>query len=278
MKNRTTVKAGVIGWPISHSMSPRLHGYWLEHYKINGIYDPLAVCPDDFVEYMKTLADRGLSGVNITVPHKQTAFACIDKIDDNAKRIGAVNTVIVQADGTLEGRNTDSFGFIENLRSSATSWKPGHGPVVVLGAGGAARAVCAALIDFGVPELRLVNRTTSRADNLAEHIGGAIRVLPWRQRGDALEDATLLVNATTLGMVGKPSLDLDLKKLPERAVVNDIVYTPLKTSLLETAARRGNPVVDGLGMLLHQGRPGFAAWFGVDPEVTAELRNFMTRD
>ncbi len=276
MKRKATVKAGVIGWPISHSMSPRLHQYWLEYYKIDGLYSPFAICPEDFVEYMKTMADKGLSGVNITVPHKQTAFDCVDKADDTAKRIGAVNTVIVQADGTLEGRNTDGFGFIENIKTHIPSWKPEQGPAVVLGAGGAARAVCAALIDGGVPELRLVNRTVSRAEDLAGHIGGPIKILPWRQRGDALENTALLVNTTTLGMTGKPPLDISLEKLPEQAVVNDIVYTPLQTPLLEAAAGRGNSVVDGLGMLLHQGRPGFAAWFGVDPEVTVELRNFMT--
>ncbi|MEE8392952.1 MAG: shikimate dehydrogenase, partial [Rhodospirillales bacterium] len=193
----------------------------------------------------------------------------------NAKRIGAVNTVIVHDDGSLEGRNTDNFGFMENLKANAPSWKPEHGPALILGAGGAARAVCAALIDAGAPELRLVNRTQARAEDLAGHAGGAIKVFPWPERNDVLDGVSLLVNTTTLGMAGKPPLDLVLDRLPQEAVVNDIVYTPLQTPLLKAAADSGNPVVDGLGMLLHQGRPGFAAWFGVDPEVTTELRDFM---
>lgn len=262
----------MLGWPVSHSLSPRLHGYWLKKYGISGSYEPLAVKPEDFAQTMRTLFHDGFAGANVTVPYKEEALKYADEIEKQARRIGAVNTIIVQAGGRLLGWNTDAFGFLENLRLNAPLWRPAQGPAVVIGAGGAARAVCAALIDGGVCELRLVNRTGSRAEATAEHIGGPIRVYSWEEREKALEDAALLVNATTLGMTGGPPLELDLVRLPVTAVVNDIVYAPLVTPLLADAGKRGNLTVDGLGMLLHQARPGFAAWFGVEPEVTAELR------
>ncbi len=267
--------AGAMGWPIGHSLSPRLHGYWLREYAVDGAYVPLAVRPEDFADAVRMLPRLGFAGANITVPHKEAAVAAVDEVAEDAERIGAVNTIVVQADGSLLGQNSDGFGFMENLRSVLPEWNPGRGPAVVLGAGGAARAVCAARVDGGVPELRLVNRTASRAEALAADIGGPIEVVSWTERESALDGATLLANTTTLGMGGNPPLDLALERLPRAALVTDIVYAPLKTQLLLTAAGRGNPTVDGLGMLLHQARPGFAAWFGVEPEVTDKMRAFV---
>lgn len=275
--DKKTIRSGVLGWPVSHSLSPRLHGYWLKKYGINGSYEPLAVKPEDFAQAMRMLSHNGFAGANVTVPYKEEAVKYVDEIEKSALRIGAVNTIIVQADGRLSGRNTDGFGFLENLKLNAPLWRPTQGPAVVIGAGGAARAVCAALIDSGIPELRLVNRTGSRAETMAGHIGGPIRVFPWEEREKALDAAALLVNATTMGMTGNPPLELDLSRLPVTAVVNDIVYAPLVTALLASAGGRGNPAVDGLGMLLHQARPGFAAWFGVEPKVTAGLRAHVLR-
>lgn len=267
--------AGVIGWPVGHSRSPRLHGWWLDHYGVDGAYLPLPVRPEDFERVLRCLPAMGFAGANVTVPHKEAALRAVDRVDPVARRIGAVNTLVIAADGTIEGRNTDAYGFLENLRRGCPGWSPQAGPAVVIGAGGASRAVCAALVDAGIPELRLINRSVKRAASLAEDIGGPITVMAWEKRSDGLADAALLVNTTTLGMAGAPPLDLDLADLPPAAVVNDIVYVPLRTPLLAAAAARGNAVVDGLGMLLHQARPGFEAWFGIRPEVTPELRAFV---
>ncbi len=270
-----TIKAGVIGWPVEHSLSPRLHGYWLKEYGIDGTYNAIPVDPENVEGFIRRLADKGFAGVNVTVPHKETAFACVDETDDFAKRVGAVNTIVVGADGKLMGSNTDGFGFMENLKSGAPDWAPDQGPVTVIGAGGAARAIVTALLDAGAPLLRLVNRTGDRAEILATEIGGPVEVVPWEKRTAALIDAGLLVNTTTLGMAGAPPLDLDLGNLPASCVVTDIVYAPLITPLLAAAAERGNVTVDGLGMLLHQARPGFRQWFGVEPTVTAAQRAFV---
>jgi len=267
--------AGVMGWPVAHSLSPRLHGYWLERYGVDGAYVPLCVRPEDVADALRALPKLGFAGVNVTVPHKEMVVTLVDALDSAARRIGAVNTIVVGASGKLEGRNTDAFGFIENLRHGAPAWTAKAAPAVVLGSGGAARAVCAALVDAGVPELRLVNRTRERAERLAQAIGGPFKVVPWPERTRALDGAGLLVNTTTLGMEGAGTLDIDLARLPPAAVVTDIVYVPLETPLLRAAAARGHAVVDGLGMLLHQARPGFAVWFGPMPEVTAELRAFV---
>ncbi len=267
--------AGAMGWPIGHSLSPRLHGYWLRKYAVDGAYVPLAVRPGDFAEAVRMLPRLGFAGANVTVPHKEAALAAVDEVAGEARRVGAVNTIIVRPDGSLLGRNSDGFGFMENLKSGLPDWDPGRGPAVVLGAGGAARAVCAALVDGGVPELRLVNRTASRAEALVADIGGPIEVVSWSERESALGGARLLTNTTTLGMAGGPPLDLALERLPPEAAVTDVVYAPLRTPLLLAAAARGNATVDGLGMLLHQARPGFAAWFGVEPEVTDEMRAFV---
>jgi shikimate dehydrogenase len=268
--------AGVMGWPVSHSRSPRLHGYWLDAYGIDGAYLPLPVAPDRIETALRALPALGFAGVNLTVPHKEAALGVVDRVDALARRIGAVNTVVVAADGSLDGTNTDAFGFIENLRAGAPGWEPGR-PAVVLGAGGAARAVCVGLADAGVSEIRLANRTESRAARLADELSG-IRPVAWDARGDALDGAGLLVNTTTLGMTGAPPLGIALDALPGGAVVTDIVYAPLETPLLAAARARGNACVDGLGMLLHQARPGFAAWFGHEPEVTEALRAFVLED
>lgn len=267
--------AGVMGWPVGHSRSPRLHGFWLRQHGIDGAYVPLAVPPDRVEQAIRALPALGLRGCNVTVPHKEAALRAVDRLDPVAKRIGAVNTILVHEDGTLEGRNTDSFGFVENLREGAPGWRADAGPAVVLGAGGAARAILVALLEEGAPEIRLTNRTAARAEELAAEIGGPIRVVPWERRAEALSSAALLVNTTTQGMTGQPALEIGLSDLPATALVTDIVYTPLVTPLLAAAQARGNPVVDGIGMLLHQARPGFAAWFGLDPQVTPELRRFV---
>jgi shikimate dehydrogenase len=268
--------AGVIGWPVGHSRSPRLHGWWLDHYGIDGAYVPLPVAPEQFAQALRTLPHLGFRGVNVTVPHKEAALVAVDVVGDLARRIGAVNTVILREDGSLEGRNSDGLGFYEHLVASAPIWNVKLGPAVIVGAGGAARAIAVALLDAGVPELRLVNRTRERAEQLALALGDPrIKVMPWLARAGALEDAMLVVNTTTQGMASQPALDLDLAPLPLGAVVFDCVYAPLETPLLAAARKRGLIGVDGLGMLIHQARPGFAAWFGREPEITPELRAFL---
>ncbi len=267
--------AGVIGWPVGHSRSPRLHGYWLDKYGVDGAYLPLAVQPGHFEQVLRALPHMGFAGANVTVPHKEAALALADHVEPLARRIGAVNTLLVRPDGSLEGRNTDAFGFLENLRHGCPGFSASAGPAVVLGAGGAARAVIAALQDDGVPAIRLLNRTAERARQVADELGGGIEVVPWDERAEVLEGAATLVNTTTLGMTGQAPLVVDLRLLPVDAVVADIVYVPLETDLLAAARHRGNRTVDGLGMLLHQARPGFAAWFGVMPDVTEELRTFV---
>ena len=264
--------AGVIGWPVAHSHSPRLQNYWLHQYGIDGVYVAFPVTPPDVERAIRSLPALGIRGVNVTVPHKETAFALMDECGEAANRMGAVNTIIVRDDGSLYGLNTDGFGFIENLRAEAAGWVANAGPAVVIGAGGAARGIVCALLDEGATEIRIANRTRARSEALADAFGRAVIPVNWDDRAAALEGAALLVNTTTLGMTGQPELDLPLDALPETAVVNDIVYAPLKTRLLTLAKSRGNRCVDGLGMLLHQGRPGFEAWFGRDPAVTIALR------
>ena len=268
----TTAVAGIMGWPIGHSRSPRLHGYWLRKYGVNGVYLPLVASPEGIEAAFRGLPGLGFRGVNVTIPHKLSALAACDHVDDVAARIGAVNTIIIGEDGALSGTNTDAFGFLANLRQES-DWRGVEGPAVVLGAGGAARAVCVALLDAGVLEVRIANRTDSRAQALADEFG--LTAFPWADRAAALDGAALVVNATSLGMTGQPTLDLPLDALPIDALVHDIVYAPLETELLTQARARGNPIVDGLGMLLHQARPGFEAWFGVSPDVTPALRNFV---
>jgi shikimate dehydrogenase len=267
-----TKLAGVMGWPVGHSLSPRLHGHWLRRHEIDGAYVPLAVTPDRLKQALRALPALGFRGCNLTLPHKEASLTLVDRATPLAERIGAVNTVVVEPEGLLVGDNTDGFGFMANLASGHPAWHADAGPAVLLGAGGAARAIAVALLDAGVPELRLLNRTPDRAGQLASHLDGPIRVMSWAERATALEGAVLLVNTTSLGMAGQPPLVLALDALPRSAVVTDVVYTPLITALLAVARARGHPVVDGLGMLLHQARPGFRAWFGIDPEVDDELR------
>jgi len=267
--------AGVMGWPVGHSRSPRLHGFWLQQLGIDGAYLPLPVKPEDFEAALRALPRLGFKGANVTVPHKEAALMLADEVEPLARRIGAVNTLVVRSDGTILGRNTDAFGFIENLRQNSPGFSAARGPAVVLGSGGAARAVIAALQDDGCPEIRLLNRTRARAEDVAQDLGDRVCVQDWEDRAAALDGAALLVNTTTLGMSGQPPLDLPLEALPKDALVTDIVYAPLMTDLLLRAQARGNSIVDGLGMLLHQARPGFQAWFGVLPEVTEELRKFV---
>ena len=262
--------AGIMGWPVSHSRSPAIHGHWLARYGIDGAYIPFSVRPEDGYDAIRMLPRLGFSGTNVTLPHKETALRAVDEADPVARRIGAVNTVVACEDGSLHGSNTDAYGFLEHLRASAPEWRPGV--AVVLGAGGSARAILAALIDAGASEVRLANRTAERAARVAEEIGGPVVAVAWDERNAALDGAGLLVNTTSLGMTGSLPLEIALDALAEGAVVNDIVYVPLETPLLAAARRRGLAGVDGLGMLLHQARPGFSAWFGTDPEVDDALR------
>jgi shikimate dehydrogenase len=267
--------AGVMGWPIAHSRSPKLHNYWLRAYSIAGTYVPLAVSAEGLRAALRGLPALGFAGCNLTIPHKEAALAIVDEVDPLARRIGAVNTVVVAADGSLEGRNTDAFGYIESVREAQPAWRADAGPIVVIGAGGGARAVLAGLIDQGAREIRLVNRTPARGKALERELGRPIAALGWNDRAAALAGAAMLINATNQGMVGEPPLDLALDALPQNALVSDIVYIPRETPLLAAARKRGNPTVNGLGMLLHQARPAFHAWFGVMPEVTPELRTLI---
>jgi len=265
-----------MGWPVGHSLSPRLHGYWLQHYHIAGTYEALPVPPSELASTLKGLPKQGLRGVNLTVPHKEAACALVDHLDSAAKHIGAVNLVVVDAQGQLHGRNTDAYGFMQNLMTSGYHSK--GGAVFIIGAGGAARAAIVGLLHMGVGEIRLTNRTPERAEKLAHEFSTPtckITAIPWEKAASTLGEVELLVNTTSLGMTGQPSLTFSLDALPEAAMVNDIVYVPLETDLLRQARRRGHQTIDGLGMLLHQARPSFEAFFGRDPEVTEELRRFV---
>lgn len=271
--------AAIVGWPVAQSRSPALHGYWLKKNGITGYYGRLPVEPkgDNLKELVTFIRKTpSMRGCNLTLPHKIDIMPLLDRIDPAAERIGAVNTVVKQADGSLLGRNSDGLGFLAHLRLSAPQWKPEAGPVVVLGAGGAARSIVCTLMDAGVPELRLINRTRASAEALAKAFtpsdGRRVVVGNWDDRTLALDGATLLVNSAAVGMTGKSPLEIDLARLPKNAVVDDIVYIPLETDLLARARARGNIGVDGLGMLLQQGRVGFEAWFGKKVDVTEEQR------
>jgi len=264
--------AGVMGWPVMHSRSPKIHNYWLARYGLVGSYLPFAIKAGGLDAALRALAPLGFAGCNLTIPHKEAAFAIVDRVDPLARRIGAVNCVVVAPDGTLDGYNHDGFGYIESILEAAPNWHADAGPIVVIGAGGGARAVLVSLADRGAREIRIVNRTAARAQELAREFGAPIRVFAWEERHAALAGAAMLVNTTSLGMVGQPPLDITLDLLPTAAIVSDIVYVPRYTPLLAAAQVRGHRVVNGLGMLLHQARPAFHAWFGVMPEVTPELR------
>ncbi|NVO55918.1 shikimate dehydrogenase [Rhodobacteraceae bacterium B1Z28] len=264
--------AGVIGHPIGHSRSPKLHGHWLKTYALPGHYIPMDVAPLDLETVLRALPKAGFVGANVTVPHKEAALRLADHVSDRATVIGAANTLVFREDGSIHADNTDGYGFMENLRSGAPDWNAKDGPAVVFGAGGAARAVLQALAEAGVPEILLTNRTRARADHLKEEFGQRITVVDWVQAGNVIESAELVVNTTSLGMQGQPELRVPLDGLQPGAVVTDLVYAPLKTHLLQTAENAGCTTVDGLGMLLHQAVPGFERWFGVRPEVDAETR------
>lgn len=264
--------AGVIGSPIGHSKSPQLHTHWLQTYGLRGAYIPMDVAQEDLKQVLSTLPKMGFVGVNITIPHKETVLEIADLITDRATLIGAANTLIFRNDGRIHADNTDGYGFLENLRAGAPDWDAKSGPAAVLGAGGASRAVLTALLDSGVPEIYLSNRTRVRADKLAEDFGNRVRVVDWVQAGNMIDAAALVVNTTSLGMIGKPELRVPLDGLRPQTVVTDLVYAPLRTRLLQTAQEAGCTVVDGLGMLLHQAVPAFERWFGTRPEVNAATR------
>ena len=264
--------AGVIGCPIAHSKSPKIHGHWLKTLGIQGAYIPMEVEPANLKDVILTLPKMGFVGANVTLPHKEAIMEIADFVTDRAALIGAVNTLIFRADGKIQGDNTDGYGFLENLKTEAPDWAPQAGPAAVLGAGGAARAVIASLLDAGVPEIMLSNRTRVRADRLKSVFGNRVTVYDWVQAGNMLDHAALVVNTTSLGMIGKPELRVPLDGLRPDTVVTDLVYAPLKTKLLETAEEMGCVTVDGLGMLLHQAVPGFERWFGTRPEVDRAAR------
>ena len=270
MKNTFTI-AGVMGWPVAHSRSPLIHNHWIRQHQLNGAYGLFPVNPIDLEAAIRGLQALGLAGCNITIPHKVNAMACVDWVDPLARRMGAINTIVVQPDGALHGFNNDGFGFIQSLLESQPSWHANAGPIAVLGAGGAARGVVVSLLDAGATNIRLINRTHSKAQELAQAFGPAVTTVKWEAREDALTDVALLVNTTNQGMHGEPALALRLNKLPVEALVCDAVYIPLETPLLQEARLRGNSTVNGLGMLLHQARPAFQAWFGVLPDVTHAL-------
>lgn len=264
--------AGVIGSPIAHSKSPQLHGHWLKTYGIPGHYIPMDIASDDLAETIRMLPRMGFAGVNITIPHKEAVLSIADLITDRAILIGAANTLIFRKDGKIHADNTDGYGFMENLKTGAPDWDPRSGPAAVLGAGGAARAVIASLLDAGVPEILLSNRTRVRADKLKADFGSRLQVYDWVQAGNMFDHAALVVNTTSLGMIGKNEMRVPLDGLQKGAVVTDLVYAPLKTQLLETAEQMGCTTVDGLGMLLHQAVPAFERWFGIRPAVDSAAR------
>jgi len=265
--------AGVVGSPVAHSRSPRLHRYWLRKYGIPGYYIPIDIAAGDLAEAFATLPKLGFVGVNVTIPHKERILEFADIVTDRAALMGAANTIIFRDDGKVHADNTDGYGFIENLRHGVPDWSPKSGPAAVVGAGGAARAVIASLLDGGAPEIRVTNRTRARADALRAEFGARVQVFDWVAAGNAIEGAATIVNASSLGMTGKPSFRVPLDGLSPDAVVTDLVYTPLDTQLLEEARKTGCRTVDGLGMLIHQAVPAFERWFGLRPEVDAGVRS-----
>jgi shikimate dehydrogenase len=272
-----TIRACVIGWPIAHSRSPMIHGYWLKKYGIDGSYTREPVRPEEVTAFLGSLRERGLAGCNVTIPHKEAAFAAAAERSAAARAVGAANTLWLEG-GRLAADNTDSLGFINHLRASVAGFDARGCAVAVLGAGGSSRAVIHAVLEAGAAEVRIFNRTRERADAVARHFGPRVKPCDWRDRGDRSREVRLLVNATSLGMKGAPALEMPLAQLGEACVVFDLVYVPLETALLAAARARGLAAVDGLGMLLHQATPGFEKWFGVMPEVTAELHALVAAD
>ncbi len=266
------VMAGVMGWPVAHSRSPVIHNHWIRQYGLQGAYGLFPVQPGKLEDAIRGLPALGLAGCNITIPHKVNAMKLMDVVDPLARRMGAINTIVVTPEGALHGFNNDGFGYIQSLVDAKPDWKANAGPVTVLGAGGAARAVVLSLLDQGASEIRLLNRTRGKAQALCDEFGAGIQVVDWSERHEALSGVALLVNTTNQGMHGEPELDLQLDRLPTTTLVSDAIYIPLETTLLRNARLRGNATVNGLGMLLNQARPAFHAWFGVMPEITPELQ------
>lgn len=273
----TLKKAGVIGFPIHHSKSPIIHNYWLKKYDIPARYDAFEVKPEELETFIFSLKEQGFAGINVTVPHKVAVMKLMNGLSPAAQKAGAVNTVIVRKDGTLFGHNTDGLGFLANVQEKKPDFDIKQKPVVILGTGGAARGICAALVLAGAPEIRLVYRTKKKAENLASSVSGNFELIEWSKKETALEGAGLLANATTLGMNGFDPLEIDLACLDTSAIVADAVYSPLRTALLKQAAEKGHVTADGLGMLLHQACPAFQAWFGVNPDITSELRELVLK-
>lgn len=269
------VLAGLMGWPVSHSRSPQIHNHWIAEHGLAGAYVLLPVDPVRLPDAVRGLAALGFAGCNVTIPHKVAAMQLVDWVDPLARQIGAINTIVVQPDGSTRGYNNDAPGYLQSLYEAQPGWRADAGPATVLGAGGGARAVVAGLAQAGVREIRVCNRSWDKAQELAQTLGGPVQAVPWAQRHEALAGVTLLVNTTSQGMTGQAPLELSLDQLERQAVVSDLVYVPLETPLLAAARARGNPVVDGLGMLLHQARPAFNAWFGVLPKVTPALRRMV---
>lgn len=263
--------AGLVGWPVAHSRSPVIHNHWLARYGIPGRYVLFPVPAEKLADALRGLSALRLRGCNVTTPHKQAVMPLVDDVDPLAKRIGAVNTIVVQEDGSLRGFNNDGNGFVQSIRDARPDWRPDAGPIAIIGAGGAARAVVASLADQGAREIRVVNRTYERARELQALFGPPVSAVRWDARADALAGVALVANATNQGMGGKSALDLALDRLPADAIVADLIYTPPETPFLAAARKRGNPAVNGLGMLLNQARPAFNAWFGVTPQITPEL-------
>ena len=272
MTDQNIPLAGVIGSPIAHSKSPKLHGYWLNRYEIAGHYIPMEIAPDNLEEVLRALPKAGFVGLNVTIPHKERVLAIADQVTDRAALMGAANTLVFGKDGKIHADNTDGYGFLENLRQGASGWSADSGPAAVIGAGGAARAIVSALIDAGAPEIRLSNRTKTRAEALRQEFGVKVTVYDWVQAGNMMEGAATIVNTSSLGMTGKPEMRIPLDGLSSDAVVTDLVYSPLETKLLAEAKNAGCTTVDGLGMLLYQAAPGFERWFGVRPDVDEALR------
>ena len=272
MSDSPFVLAGVMGWPVAHTRSPAIHNHWIAKYGLKGAYVQLPVQPERLEAAIRGLAALGFAGCNVTVPHKESAMRFMDELHPAARRVAAINTIVVQPDGRLLGMNNDGAGYIQSLRDADATWRGDAGPALVLGAGGAARAIVVALLDEGVPELRITNRTLERAQELANDFGDRVKVVPWAERNEAMAGVSLLVNTTSLGMHGQAPLNVALDALPLEAMVSDAVYIPLETPLLAQARMRGHRTVNGLGMLLNQARPAFQSWFGVLPDVTPELR------
>ena len=264
--------AGIMGMPVFQSRSPIIHNYWIKKHNIKGAYGHFPVQIDNVETAIRGLSALGLAGCNITQPHKLMAMKMLDELTPLAKRIGAINCIVVQPDGSLHGFNNDGFGYIQSLKDVNPAWRADAGPITVIGAGGAARAVVISLLDQGATEIRLINRTRAKAEELAAADPTVVKTYDWSERNAALEGAAMLVNTTNQGMYGQPPLEITLDALPKTAMVSDLIYIPLETPLLAAAKARGHVTSNGLGMLLNQAIPAFEAWFGVKPEITDELR------